>query len=151
MKEIGLLNREISDVITRLGHGDEICICDAGFAIPNGVRDIDISLKDNQPRLVEVLVEILKYFSVEKVIIARETKNVSPSMFERILEQFNKEIEIEVIPHVKLKERTKKVKAIIRTGDLTAYTNIILISGTDGKRWFLEKDVQQKGGNLCKT
>jgi len=31
MKEIGLLNREISDAVTRLGHGDEICICDAGL------------------------------------------------------------------------------------------------------------------------
>jgi len=141
MKEIGLLNREISDVISRLGHGDEICICDAGFAMPNGVRDIDISLKDNSPRLIEVLVEILKYFSVEKLIIAKETKIVSPSMFEKILEQFNKKIKIEVISHMKLKERTKRVKAIIRTGEFTAYTNIILISGTDNKRWFLEKDV----------
>jgi D-ribose pyranase len=141
MKEIGLLNKEISDVISRLGHGDEICICDAGFAMPNGVRDIDISLKDNSPRLIEVLVEILKYFSVEKLIIAKETKTVSPSMFEKILEQFNKEIKIEVISHMKLKERTKRVKAIIRTGEFTAYTNIILISGTDNKRWFLEKDV----------
>ncbi len=141
MKEIGLLNREISDVISRLGHGDEICICDAGFAMPNGVRDIDISLKDNSPGLIEVLVEILKYFSVEKLIIAKETKTVSPSMFEKILEQFNKEIKIEVISHMKLKERTKRVKAIIRTGEFTAYTNIILISGTDNKRWFLEKDV----------
>jgi len=144
MKEIGLLNREISDVITRLGHGDEICICDAGFAIPDGVRDIDISLKDNQPGLIEVLAEILKYFSVEKLIIAKETKNVSLSMFERILEQFNKEIKIEVIPHVKLKERTKRVKAIIGTGEFTAYTNIILISGADDKRWVLEKDVHWK-------
>ncbi len=144
MKEIGLLNREISDVISRLGHGDEICICDAGFAIPNGVRDIDISLKDNFPGLIEVLAEILKHFSVEKLIIAKETKIVSPSMFERILEQFNKEIKIEVIPHVKLKERTKRVKAIIRTGEFTAYTNIILISGADDKRWVLEKDVHWK-------
>jgi D-ribose pyranase len=144
MKEIGLLNREISDVISRLGHGDEICICDAGLAIPNGVRDIDISLKDNSPGLIEVLAEILKYFSVEKLIIAKETKIVNPSMFERILEQFNKEIKIEVIPHVKLKERTKRVKAIIRTGEFTAYTNIILISGADDKRWVLEKDVHWK-------
>ena len=144
MKEIGILNREISDVISRLGHADEICLCDAGFSIPEGVRDIDISLKDNYPGLIEVLEEILKYFSVEKLIIAKETKIVSSTMFERILKQFKKEINFEIIPHVKFKERAKKVKAIIRTGEFTAYSNIILISGTDSKRWFLEKDIQGK-------
>ena len=42
MKEIGLLNREISDVVTRMGHGDELCICDADFSIPLNIRDIYI-------------------------------------------------------------------------------------------------------------
>jgi len=105
MKEIGLFNREVSDAVTRMGHEDELCICDAGFSIPLNIRDIDISLKDNKPGLIEVLKEILKYLSVEKVVIAKETENV---------------------------------KAIIRTGEFTAYSNLILISVADEGRWIIE-------------
>ena len=36
MKEIGLLNSDIADVISRLGHMDEVIVCDAGFPIPAG-------------------------------------------------------------------------------------------------------------------
>ena len=44
----------------------EICICDAGFSIADNVRNIDISLKDNHPGLIEVLAEILRFFSLEE-------------------------------------------------------------------------------------
>ncbi len=135
MKEIGLLNREISDIVTRLGHGDEICICDAGFAIPDEIRNIDISLKDDYPGLIEVLVEILKNFSVEKAIIAEETKKHNPKMFKELIGLFEKEMEVEAIPHTKLKKRSKRVKGIIRTGEFTPYSNIILISGVKSNRW----------------
>ncbi len=138
MKEIGLLNREISDVVTRMGHGDELCICDAGFSIPLNIRDIDISLKDNKPGLIEVLKEILKYLSVEKVVIAKETENVNPTMFNNIVKLFDKRVDIEIIPHLKLKRRCKNVKAIIRTGEFTAHSNVILISGADEGRWIVE-------------
>jgi D-ribose pyranase len=138
MKEIGILNREISDVITRIGHMDEICICDAGFPMPLNVRDIDISLKDNKPGLIEVLQEILKYFSVEKVIIANKTKDVSPTMFNNIVKLFNEKVKVEIIYHLELKKRSKDVKAIIRTGEFTAYSNVILVSGVNESRWTIE-------------
>lgn len=49
MKEIGIINRELSDVISSLGHMDEIIICDAGFSIPLGIKTVDISLSENKP------------------------------------------------------------------------------------------------------
>jgi D-ribose pyranase len=83
MKETGLLNIEISDAIAHLGHMDELIICDAGFPIPVGIRTIDISLKANQPTTLEALTEILQHFSVEKIVLAEETRKHSPSMFAR--------------------------------------------------------------------
>lgn len=138
MKEIGLLNREISDAVTKMGHEDELCICDAGFSIPLNIRDIDISLKDNKPGLMEVLKEILKYLSVEKVVIAKETKNVNPTMFNDIVKLLDEGVDIKIIPHLKLKRRCKDVKAIIRTGEFIAYSNLILISVADEGRWIIE-------------
>jgi D-ribose pyranose/furanose isomerase RbsD len=33
VRETGTLNRDISDMLSTLGHTDEIIVCDAGFAI----------------------------------------------------------------------------------------------------------------------
>jgi D-ribose pyranose/furanose isomerase RbsD len=46
-------------------------------------------------------------------------------------------VELEVIPHTELKERSQGVKTIIRTGDFTAWGNVMLVSGP-GDRWQME-------------
>ena len=56
-------------------------VVDAGFPIPLGVEVIDISLAENKPMVIEVLAELNKFFSVEKLIIAKQTKDVNPSLF----------------------------------------------------------------------
>ena len=137
MKEIGLLNTEIADVIARLGHMDEMIVCDAGFPIPLGVRTVDIALAVNQPTVVEVLQVLLQDFSVEKIVLADETRAHSPSMFAKIVDLFGPGVEVETVPHTALKQRSKSVKAIIRTGDFTAYCNVLLVSGSGG-RWYVE-------------
>ncbi|WP_399549645.1 RbsD/FucU domain-containing protein [uncultured Clostridium sp.] len=38
-------------------------------------------------------------------------------------------IEKELISHVEFKERAKNVKVVIKTGDYTPYSNIMLIAG----------------------
>ena len=138
MKEVGVLNRDIAEIISMMGHTDEMIVCDAGFAIPLGVKSVDISLAENEPTVVEVLEELVKYFSVEKLIFANETQEVSPSMFGKIVAIFDENIAIETIPHTQFKQRSKNVTAIIRTGDFTAYTNVLLVSGA-GDRWYVEK------------
>ena len=138
MKETGLLNSDLSDAIARLGHMDELIVCDAGFPIPVGVHTIDLSVKVNSPTVVEVLTEIVLHFSVEKVVLAQETQTHSPTMFTRLTGLFKEDVAVETIPHTTFKQRSKGVKAIVRTGDFTAYTNILLVSGA-GPRWFVEK------------
>jgi D-ribose pyranase len=139
MKETGLLNIEISDAIAHLGHMDELIICDAGFPLPVGIRVIDLSLKDNQPSTLEVLSEILQHFSVEKIVLAEETQEHSPTRYAQLTGLFDKSVVIETMPHTDFKRRSRGVKAIIRTGDFTAYSNILLVSGA-GPRWFIEKE-----------
>ncbi|MFH1938873.1 MAG: RbsD/FucU domain-containing protein [bacterium] len=67
LKKIGLLNRDISALISRLGHQDTICISDAGLAIPDSINLIDVSLEDNVPRLIEVLKLIKKNLFIESI------------------------------------------------------------------------------------
>ena len=138
MRETGIVNREICDILSTLGHTDEMIVCDAGFAIPSGVRTIDISLAENRPTVPEVLAELRKHFSVEKLVISEETKKVVPSRFKELTKSFGKGVGLEIITQPAIRARARTVKAIIRTGDFTAYSNILLVSG-GGSRWYLEK------------
>ncbi len=139
MRETGFINNDICDVLSGMGHSDELIVCDAGFAIPKGVRTVDISLGENKPTVPEVLAELEKHFSVEKLVIAEETQQTGPTRFAALTESFGKAVEMETIPHSQFRSRALSVKAVIRTGDFTAYSNILLVSGA-GDRWYLEKE-----------
>jgi len=138
MKETGAINRGIEAAISKQGHGDLLMVTDAGFAIPLGVEVVDISLDENKPMVLEVLEMLKKHYSVEKMIMSNETRNISPTLFSNISKAFGEGIPVETIEHSALKEMSKTVKAIIRTGDFTAYGNVILVSGAGG-RWKVER------------
>jgi D-ribose pyranase len=138
MKEVGLLNRGVAKVVSEQGHKDLLMVTDAGFAIPKGLEVIDLSLAVNEPKVIEVLNELKKYYSVEKMFMAQETKDVSPSHFEAVSKVWGDNVEVEVVSHAALREMSKSVKAVIRTGDFTAFGNVVLVSGS-GDRWYCEK------------
>jgi D-ribose pyranase len=139
MTETGILNREIAAEMARMGHTDTMLIADAGLAIPNTTRVIDLSLDVNVPTVLEVLKTVLKNFSVEKVVLSKATEEVSPARKKDMLALLSAGTPCEVVPHPVLRdEMTKTVKFAIRTGDFTANSNIILVSA-GGPRWYCEK------------
>jgi D-ribose pyranase len=136
MKKIGLINSEISYIISKLGHGDSIVIADSGLPIPEQVRRIDLAVKKGVPAFMDVLDAVLMEERVEEVIIARETEEVSPRLYREILAKIHEvelaesvRIKISKVSHEELKRATANVKAVIRSGEYTAYANIILKSG----------------------
>lgn len=134
MKKTGLLNRDISALISRLGHQDTICISDAGLAIPDSINLIDVSLEDNVPRFIEVLKLIKKNLFIERILLTDELKNNCPNMFKNVTNLLKK-AKLEVITHKDFKERVRLCKGVIRTGEFTAYSNAILVTGADPERW----------------
>ena len=74
---------------------------------------------------VEVIVRELK---VDKFILAEEIKSANPDLFESLI-QLSGNTAIEFIPHEEFKARSHNAKAIIRTGEFSAYANVILVSG----------------------
>lgn len=139
MRETGILNNDICDVLSGLGHADELIVCDAGFAIPLGIRTVDISLGKDKPTVLDVLDELRKHFSVENLVMAEETRQTGPTRFAAIKQGFGNGIPVETVPHAEFRKRAHGVKAVIRTGDFTAYSNILLVSGA-GDRWYLERE-----------
>lgn len=49
MKKGVLLNSDVSAVVSRLGHTDQIAICDAGLPIPAVTPRIDLALTQGVP------------------------------------------------------------------------------------------------------
>lgn len=137
MKDVGILNRKIAGHLSKMGHTDQMMVVDAGFTIPKGVQCIDLSLDHNIPDVPEVLRVLKKYFSVEKMILAEETKKNNPTRFNEIVNIY-KDAEIEVLTIAQLRKLAKEVKFIIRTGSFTAFSNVLLVSA-GGEGWFVEK------------
>jgi len=137
MLEYGIINRNISAAIARQGHTDLLMVTDAGFAIPDWIEVIDLSIDVNKPMVIEILEELKKYFSVEKLIISKSTKDINPSHF-KSLKSVWKDAEVELVSQEELRKISKNVKTIIRTGDFTSFGNVILVSGP-GNRWYSEQ------------
>lgn len=138
MKEVGMINGQIDAALNRQGHMDLLMVVDAGFPCPDHVELIDIALSEGVPAILDVLAELRKFHSVEKIVMAHETRDHNPTYFENVSKSFGDKAELEVIPHTELKQRSHHVKTIIRTGDFTAWGNVMLVSGA-GDRWQMEK------------
>jgi len=135
MKRGNILNEGINTAIASIGHLDTLGIVDAGYPIPLGVMRIDLALHEGSPSFMEVLNTVLGDFIVESIIIAEETLKSSPQRVEEIRTVLPGRPE-EVVPHVEFKQRMKQAKAVIRTGEFTPFSNVILVSGVDLPRWF---------------
>ncbi len=129
MKKIGLLNRDLSEVIASMGHTDALVIADAGLPIPDCVRRIDLAVVEGIPAFLSVLSAVLTELKVERAVIAQEMLEVSPKVGVAVRELLGDDVQIETVPHEKFKELSRSAKAIVRTGEFTPYANVILYSG----------------------
>lgn len=128
MKKTPLLNSCICEVISKMGHTDMIAIGDCGLPIPDGTKRIDLALLKGVPSFIQTLRAVLLEQQIEEVIIARETTETSPEIFEAIKEEVG-DVKITFISHEELKMKLHNCKAVIRTGEQTPYANVILKSG----------------------
>ena len=130
MKRAGILNSDISRVLSYMGHTDCICIGDCGLPIPDEVERIDLALAFGVPTFMQTLKVVVDDMKVEKIVLAEEIRQQNPDVLRQVEELVaGQNIEVEFVSHVELKERTFDCKAVIRTGETTPYANIILQSG----------------------
>lgn len=129
MKKIGILHGELSKLIAEMAHHDTILIGDAGMPVPPGVKLIDLAVVDGVPSFFEVLNAVLKELCVDEGIIDIEMEDVSPHMRQELDKIVGDEFKLTEMPHEDVKELSKDCKAVIRTGEFTPYSNIILKAG----------------------
>ena len=131
MKKTGIINADISRVLSYMGHTDKIAVGDCGLPIPEETERVDLALRLGTPRVMEVLEAVLDDMVIEKVVLAEEIKENNPALLaeiQNLLKERELQVPVEFISHAQLKEETKSCKAVIRSGENTPYANIILQS-----------------------
>lgn len=136
MKKAFLLNAPITNVISRLGHTDAMGVCDAGLPIPDGVERIDLAVTKGLPSFLDVFQAITSEMHVERALLAEELKKQQPDYHASLvtaIEKLGKAqgniIAIDYVPHERFKQESHACKAIVRTGEVTPYANILLYAG----------------------
>ena len=128
MKKIGVLNKDISEVIASMGHMDMLVIGDAGLPIPAKAQRIDLAVYKDVPGSIETVEAIAEELKVERIIIAEEIGRVSPHIQDARLKIFDG-VEVKKVSHKSLKDLCYDAVAVIRTGEFTPYANVVLVSG----------------------
>ncbi|WP_204171300.1 MULTISPECIES: D-ribose pyranase [unclassified Staphylococcus] len=126
MYKTGILNSEISKVLSDLGHTDTIIIADCGLPVPDGVKKIDLALTFGHPSFEEVFNVVKEHMAIEQLTIANEMIKQNSELYVKLLAE---NIDMITESHETLKMYSKETKAIIRTGEATPNANVILSSG----------------------
>lgn len=122
MKKSGILNAELAHTVAALGHGQMLVIGDAGLPVPPGVACIDLAVSLGVPRFWDVLDAVLSEMEVERAVIATEAG-------EEVVAAFEARLPVDAVSHEALKEMSEGAVAVVRTGEVVAYTNVVLVSG----------------------
>ncbi len=67
MKKTLLLNSALSRIVAEAGHGDLICVADAGLPIPAGPERIDLSVSPGLPSTLQLLNALSSELCVESI------------------------------------------------------------------------------------
>lgn len=129
MKKTGLLNIELSAVIASMAHAEYLVIGDAGLPVPPGVKLIDLALKEGVPTFLETLEIVMSELKVQEAIIDTEMEQVSPQMRKDLNALVKDAFPLRAVPHKELQQLARQAKAVVRTGQFTPYSNIILVAG----------------------
>lgn len=126
----GTLNGQLARVISETGHTDRLVVTDAGLPIPSGVERVDLAIRENLPRFLDVLDAVLDEVAVEAVLLAEEIKEVSPAMLAQIRDRFDPlGLALRFVPHTEFKRETETARAAVRSGEFTPYANVLLTAG----------------------
>lgn len=128
MLKAGILNPAINSLLSRVRHTNTLVIADRGFPYWPHIETIDISLVDDIPQVIDVLIAIKANFAIGRVFAAQEFLDLNTPSTCGTLTRLLAGIPIEYESHTALKKRVPSAIGLIRTGDTTQYSNLILES-----------------------
>ena len=129
MLNSGILNPQILDLLARVRHTNLLVIADRGFPFWPEIETVDISLIDDVPTVLQVLAAIRQNFTVGAVHMAGGFREANDAATVAAFESALAGIPVTYESHEAVfKKRIPGAIGLIRTGDTTPYSNMILVS-----------------------
>ena len=125
MKRDGIINAELAGALAALGHTDLVVVCDAGLPIPSGPTVVDLAFRFGVPSFETVLSGLLEELVIEGATAAKEVER-NPRSYELLKTRLP---DLGLVPHEELKRIVARAKLVVRTGEATPYSNVILRCG----------------------
>ena len=125
MKRDGIINAELAGALAALGHTDLVVVCDAGLPIPSGPTVVDLAFRFGVPSFETVLSGLLEELVIEGATAAEEVER-NPRSYELLKTRLP---DLGLVPHEELKRIVARAKLVVRTGEATPYSNVILRCG----------------------
>ncbi|HLL97565.1 MAG TPA: D-ribose pyranase [Rubrobacteraceae bacterium] len=125
MKRSGIINGRLAGSLASLGHTDHVVVCDAGLPIPPGLEVVDLAFQFGVPSFETVLSGVLEELVIEGATAAEEVER-NPHSYE-VLKGWLPDLGF--VPHEELKRMVTWAKLVVRTGEATPYSNVILRCG----------------------
>ncbi len=125
MKRGGIINARLAGFLAELGHTDHVVVCDAGLPVPPGPEVVDLAFRFGVPSFETVLSGVLEELVVEGVTAAEEVER-NPHSYELLTTNLR---DLGFVPHEELKRMAAAAKLVVRTGEATPYSNVILCCG----------------------
>lgn len=131
MLQEGILNPKVLELVARIRHTNTLVICDWAFPYWKEIETVDLALTRGIPMVLDVLKLLQPNFKIGHIWQAEEFLSTNPA---ETVTAFDEEFaacpgaEITREPHLDFKNRVPNAIGLIRTGDPTAYGNIIVES-----------------------
>ena len=130
-----LLSPELLKILSEMGHGDEIIIADGGFPAARLARNL---VRADATGCVAMLDAVLSVFPLDQydsqnfVLMETTGNDQPPAIWEEyaeVLKKHEPDAHIEHIERFNYYARAEKAYAVIATGEMAPYGNILLKKG----------------------
>ncbi|HUR04597.1 MAG TPA: D-ribose pyranase [Nonomuraea sp.] len=126
MKRSGILNGQLAGALARLGHTDQLVVCDVGLPIPRGPEVVDLAFRLGVPSFEDVLGTLLDELVIESSVAAEEVGARNSACHMLLMTRLSPLL---LVPHEELKRMVADARLVVRTGEATPYANVILRCG----------------------
>lgn len=131
MIQQGILNPDVLELLARIRHTNRVVIADWAFPFWPEIETVDISLTRDIPTIQDVLKLLQPNFKVGHIFQAEEFLSTNP---QEVIDSFDQSFagfttaRVERLAHLDFKKLVPDCIGLIRTGDTTAYGNVVLES-----------------------
>ncbi|MBL9137721.1 MAG: RbsD/FucU family protein [Verrucomicrobiales bacterium] len=129
MLRSGIINPHVLSLVARIRHTNALVIADWAFPAWPDVETVDLSLIAGIPTVPQVLGAILANWQCDAAYMAEEFRTHNPPQVQELFSLALRGVPVHYEPHTEFKRRVPGALGLIRTGDATVYSNMVLISG----------------------